>query len=110
PAALELLAKKFEGTAVELQGALVELELAFAEPNSLSFRERAGVRVPEKGPNKFPAPSPCPLPKGEGSEEASKSIQTEHIRRYLAARQSKNRPSLKQIAGVVAKLYGLPLA
>ncbi|HEY2882846.1 MAG TPA: DnaA/Hda family protein, partial [Pirellulales bacterium] len=117
PAALELLAENLPGTASELQGALTELELAFADQNSLSrgsqnrrCDERAGVRVPkEKLSSDSPALSPCPLPRGEGSAEASNPIQVEHIRRYLAARQASNRPSLKQIAGVVAKFYGVPV-
>ncbi|HEY2881796.1 MAG TPA: hypothetical protein VGJ15_05170 [Pirellulales bacterium] len=37
--------------------------------NSLSLRERVGVRVPDGAlQSDSPAPSPCPLPRGEGSE------------------------------------------
>jgi chromosomal replication initiator protein len=99
--AAKLLADGLNVTAAELNGALLELEM-----NSTARPCRSGEPAQNGYGNSPAAPSPQPSPAREEGVHRS-AIGVDEVRRYLAARPTAIQPTLKQIAALVAKYYGV---
>jgi chromosomal replication initiator protein len=107
--AAKLLAEGLNVTAAELNGALLELEM-----NYIARPCRSGGEAPSGNGNSSATPSPQPVrpssrqaspARGEGIRRSA--IGVDEVRRYLAARRKAIQPTLKQIAALVAKYYGV---
>jgi chromosomal replication initiator protein len=97
PAAIRLLAERLNVTAAELRGVVMELEVEKAEGR----RQKA-----ENNESSFSRDAES-AERSEAGDIETAEIDIELVRRYLAARQMRFRPTIKQICAVVAKFYGL---